>query len=154
MNDSILLAYFALSCGRPHERSRSRHNGSQLSWSERVVTASVCGLCRCSLTLARLLRGVFSPRMPLGPTPGGRDTKGGRGKLPPFARMGMMKKYYSDAEWAKRLKAYENKEKPSAHAALYSKDRWEDKNSGKKLFCCFKCRTIGLHTMDRCPDFK
>ena len=55
---------------------------------------------------------------------------------------------------AKRLEAYENKEKPSDHAKLYSKDRWEDKNSGKKLFCCFKCRTVGLHTMDRCPQFK
>ena len=86
---------------------------------------------------------------------GAKDKKGGRGDtLPPFARMGMMKKYYSDAEWAKRIEAYENKEKPSDHAKLYSKDRWEDKNSGKKLFCCFKCRTIGQHTMDRCPQFK
>ena len=88
----------------------------------------------------------------------GRGAKGngGRGsanKLPEFARMGMMKKFYSDKEWADRLAAYKRKELPSQHPKLYSKDRWEDKDSGKSSYCCFKCRKIG-HTMDRCKEFQ
>ena len=86
----------------------------------------------------------------------GAKDKGGRGganKLPEFARMGMMKKFYSDKEWADRLAAYKRKELPSQHPKLYSKDRWEDKDSGKSNYCCFKCRKIG-HTMDRCKDFQ